>query len=121
MEAGSCTEPWRNTVNVSVRQSLGALGLGSALNTTALNRLTLQLDIFNLANFINRDWAIDRGLPAEHPQLSYNSLENPASSRRRPFRLEPATGAQSAEHRAELPASSRWVRVRSGARASGQQ
>ena len=83
MEAGSCVEPWRNTVNVSVRQSLGALGLGTVLNTSALNRLTLQLDVFNLANFINRDWGAIRtaGFAGGNIlNLSYNSLENPAGS-----------------------------------------
>jgi hypothetical protein len=56
MAKHSCAEPWRNTVNVSVRQSIGRLGLGNALNTNTLERLTVQLDIFNFANFINRDW-----------------------------------------------------------------
>lgn len=83
MEPGSCTEPWRNTVNLSVRQSLGALGLGNALNTQTLNRLTLQLDVFNLANFINREWGAIRtaGFAGGNIlNLSYNSLENGAGS-----------------------------------------
>ena len=55
--------------------------LGSVLNTSALNRLTLQLDVFNLANFINRDWGAIRtaGFAGGNIlNLSYNSLENPA-------------------------------------------
>ena len=52
----SCGEPWRGTVNLSVRQSLGALGLSDVAGTAAFERLTMQFDIFNVANFINRDW-----------------------------------------------------------------
>jgi hypothetical protein len=83
MEPGSCSEPWRNTFNLSMRQSVGALGLGSALNSDALQRLTVQLDIFNLANFINRDWGKIRSAGfagGNILNLAYNSLENPAGS-----------------------------------------
>lgn len=77
MAKHSCEEPWRNTVNLSIRQSLGRLGLGSALNTDAFNRLTMQLEIFNLANFINRDWGkIESvGFGGVFPALNYASKE----------------------------------------------
>ncbi|MFN0099103.1 MAG: TonB-dependent receptor domain-containing protein [Gemmatimonadaceae bacterium] len=83
MTPNSCVEPWRNTVNLSVRQSIGALGLGSVLNTSTLNRLTVQWDVFNLANFINRDWGAIRtaGFPGGNIlNLSFNSLENAAGT-----------------------------------------
>lgn len=77
MAKHSCEEPWRNTVNLSVRQSLGRLGLGSALNTDAFNRLSVQLEIFNLANFINRDWGAYRsvGFGGVIPALNYATKE----------------------------------------------
>lgn len=83
MAPGSCQEPWRNTVNLSVRQSLGALGLGNALNTETLDRLTIQWDVFNLANLINSEWGHIRtaGFAGGNIlNLNYNSLVNPAGS-----------------------------------------
>jgi len=73
----SCSEPWRNVVNLTVRQSIGRLGLGSVLNTNALERLTFQVDVFNLANFINRDWGKLRsvGFGGVIPPLNYVSKE----------------------------------------------
>ncbi len=56
MERHSCAEPWRGVVNLSVRQSIGALGLSNVVSPNVVERLTMQFDIFNLANFINRDW-----------------------------------------------------------------
>ena len=83
MDPGSCQEPWRNTFNLSLRQSLGALGLGNALNTSAFERLTVQWDVFNLANLVNRDWGKIRGTGfagGNILNLNYNSLENSAGS-----------------------------------------
>jgi outer membrane receptor protein involved in Fe transport len=42
-----CRNPWVNTMNVSVRQSL---------NTWNLQRISLQLDVFNFLNLLNKDW-----------------------------------------------------------------
>ncbi|MBX6363218.1 MAG: TonB-dependent receptor [Gemmatimonadetes bacterium] len=47
MERNVCTAPWTNIVNLSVRQSLRTLGV---------QNVSLQLDIFNLMNLLNRDW-----------------------------------------------------------------
>jgi hypothetical protein len=47
MERNSCRAPWQNFMDVSIRQSLPAVGG---------NRLSLQLDIFNFLNLINKDW-----------------------------------------------------------------
>lgn len=47
LERNSCREPWRNIVDVSIRQSLpGFQG----------HRLALQLDIFNFTNLLNKKW-----------------------------------------------------------------
>ncbi len=77
MARHSCGEPWRNTVNFTVRQSIGRLGLGNVLNTNALERLTFQMDIFNFANFINSDWGKVRnvGFGGVIPALNYVSKE----------------------------------------------
>ncbi|MHB8839295.1 MAG: TonB-dependent receptor domain-containing protein, partial [Gemmatimonadaceae bacterium] len=56
MERHSCREPFRNFVNLTVRQSLGKLGLSNGLHAPALNNVTVSLDIFNLANFLNKNW-----------------------------------------------------------------
>lgn len=73
----SCQEPWRNVFNLSVRQSIGALGVTNAIGSQMLERLTLQLDIFNFANFINRDWGKFRnvGFGGVIPPLNYVSKE----------------------------------------------
>jgi hypothetical protein len=47
MERNSCFNPWTNTVNLSLRQSLKTLGVG---------RLSLQLDVFNFLNLLNKEW-----------------------------------------------------------------
>lgn len=77
MARHSCEEPWRNVFNLSIRQSVGAMGLTKALGNTSLERLTLQWDIFNVANFINKDWGKFRnvGFGGVMPQLNYNSKE----------------------------------------------
>lgn len=56
MERHSCEEPFRNFVNLTVRQSLGKMGLSNGLHAPALNNVSVALDIFNLANFLNKNW-----------------------------------------------------------------
>ncbi|MBW7933052.1 MAG: TonB-dependent receptor [Gemmatimonadaceae bacterium] len=56
MAPHSCREPFHTYVNFTLRQSLGKMGLSNALHAPALNGVTVQLDIFNLANFLNKDW-----------------------------------------------------------------
>lgn len=56
MERHSCREEFRNFVNLTLRQNLGRIGLSDGLHAPALNNLTVQLDIFNLANFLNKNW-----------------------------------------------------------------
>jgi hypothetical protein len=47
MTRNSCRSPWTNTVNVSVRQALPAIGGQS---------FSVQLDVFNFLNLLNKDW-----------------------------------------------------------------
>jgi hypothetical protein len=47
MTRNSCRSPWTNTVNVSMRQALPAIRGQS---------FSVQLDIFNFLNLLNRDW-----------------------------------------------------------------
>ena len=54
-----------------------------ALHTGALDRLTIQWDVFNLANLINRDWGHIRTggfAGAQILNLEYDGLEDPAGS-----------------------------------------
>lgn len=52
MARNSCRNPWQNLVNVSLRQTLPEY---------RGNRLTAQLDVFNFANLLNRDWGVNKG------------------------------------------------------------
>jgi len=56
MKRNSCMEPFHHMINVSVSQNLGKLRLASALHAPALNDVSLQWDIFNLANLLNKNW-----------------------------------------------------------------
>jgi hypothetical protein len=47
MTRNSCRSPWTNTVNVSLRQALPAIRGQS---------FSVQLDVFNFLNLLNRDW-----------------------------------------------------------------
>jgi hypothetical protein len=47
MTRNSCTAPWTNTFNVSLRQSLRTLGS---------QNVSVQLDIFNFGNLLNNNW-----------------------------------------------------------------
>ncbi len=49
MERNSCRSPWRNTTNLSIRQSLP---------TSSGQTLTLHVDVFNVLNLLNRLWAL---------------------------------------------------------------
>ena len=47
----SCTAPFTHTLNVSARQSF---------RTFKLQNITLQLDVFNFLNLVNKAWGIQR-------------------------------------------------------------
>jgi hypothetical protein len=57
LERNPCTNPWVNTLNVSARQSF---------RTLQLQRVTLQLDIFNFLNLLNKKWG-------EQPSAGFGS------------------------------------------------
>ena len=77
MERNSCLEPFHHMINLSVRQNLGKMGLASALNAPAMNNVTLQWDVFNLANLINKNWGAQDyvGSGTMDSPLVYNSKE----------------------------------------------
>ena len=59
MSRNSCRAPWNNMVNVAARQSL---------TTLRGENVSLQLDVFNFTNLLNRNWGLQRiavqpGLP----------------------------------------------------------
>ncbi|MBM3907794.1 MAG: TonB-dependent receptor [Gemmatimonadetes bacterium] len=56
MARHSCEEPFRTFINLTARQSLGKMGLANGLRAPALNNMTVQFDIFNLPNFLNKNW-----------------------------------------------------------------
>jgi hypothetical protein len=78
MDRHSCREPFRNFVNLTLRQSIGKLGLANAMHAPALNNVTVQLDVFNLANLINKDWGKVRSAAANSAitgPLNYSTKE----------------------------------------------
>jgi hypothetical protein len=50
MERNSCRNPWQHFLNLSLRQSLPAMGTG--------HPLTLEVSVFNLLNLLKRDWGV---------------------------------------------------------------
>lgn len=57
MERNSCFNPWTNTINMSLRQSLPRIATG---------RLSVQVDVFNFANLLNKNWG-------EQPSAGFGS------------------------------------------------
>jgi len=57
MERNSCRSPFQHRLDVSIRQSIPQF---------RGNQLTVQLDIFNFLNFLNRDWGLIK-LPTLSP------------------------------------------------------
>lgn len=71
MERNVCTAPWSNILNVSVRQSLRTLNF---------QHVSLQLDIFNLLNLLNKDWGKVGSTYSDVSLLTYRGLSNGSSS-----------------------------------------
>jgi len=46
LERNSCRDPWSNTTNASLRQAIPVRG----------RSVEIQLDVFNVLNFVNADW-----------------------------------------------------------------
>ena len=57
MERNSCDNPWTNTLNVSVRQSMRTLGT---------QRVSLEFSVFNFLNLLNKNWG-------EQPSAGFGS------------------------------------------------
>jgi hypothetical protein len=68
LERNSCDAPFLNTLNVSARQSF---------RTFRLQNITLQLDVFNFLNLVNKAWGLQR-TPGTSPitLLSASSYTN---------------------------------------------
>jgi hypothetical protein len=71
MARNACTAPWTNLLNVSVRQSL---------RTINLQNVSVQLDVFNFLNLINRDWGRQGSTYSDVTLLTYRGLSNGANS-----------------------------------------
>jgi hypothetical protein len=65
MGRNTCRSEWTHVVNVSIRQSVPSLPVIRGVGT---QNFSLQLDIFNFTNLLNKKWGLDRrsvepGLP----------------------------------------------------------
>ncbi len=82
MERNSCRSPWQNRMDVSIRQSLPRVRGQSA---------TLQLDIFNAANFVNRRWG-RIPLPTLSPDFPQQAVLAVRNRQGAPLSAETANG-----------------------------
>jgi hypothetical protein len=82
MERNSCRSPWQNRMDVSIRQSLPRVRGQSA---------TLQLDIFNAANFVNRSWGRIL-LPVASPDFPQQNILTVRNRQAAPLSSETANG-----------------------------
>ena len=78
MQRNSCQAPWVHEFDLSVRQSLGAWGSNSFLHTHSFDNLSVQFDVFNLANLINSGWGKQEYTGAQQSVslLTYVTTEN---------------------------------------------
>ena len=95
----SCRSPWVNTSNVSVRQSLPFVGGRSA---------SVQLEVFNLLNLIDRSWGI---LAVPNPWILQYAGQTTEAVPRPKFTFDPtrARNAQNAESGYQLQLSMRYA------------
>lgn len=56
MTRNACRNPWVNEFDVSVAQSLGAIGGLAGAHVSSLDNLQIRLDIVNFGNLLNRNW-----------------------------------------------------------------
>lgn len=82
MERNSCRSPWQNRMDISIRQSLPQVR-GQAL--------TLQLDIFNVANLVNKDWGRIK-LPVLSPNFPQQNILTLRNRQASPLSNESANG-----------------------------
>lgn len=67
----ACRSPWTNVMNLSVRQSLSAF---------RAQNLSLQLDVFNFLNLLNRNWGQQASTFSDVTLLQYVGLQNSKGS-----------------------------------------
>ncbi|MDE3152465.1 MAG: TonB-dependent receptor [Gemmatimonadota bacterium] len=67
MARNSCTAPWSNMVNLSLRQSF---------RTPRMQNISLQLDVVNFMNLLNKRWGRQAFTYSEVSVLSYKSMTN---------------------------------------------
>jgi outer membrane receptor for ferrienterochelin and colicin len=56
MSRNACRNPWVNEFDVSLAQSLGAIGALGGSHMPSLENLQIRLDIINFGNLLNRNW-----------------------------------------------------------------
>lgn len=56
MTRNACRNPWVNEFDVSIAQSLGAIGALGGSRMPSLDNLQIRLDIVNFGNLLNRNW-----------------------------------------------------------------
>jgi len=56
MTRNACRNPWVNEFDVSIAQSLGAIGGLAGARVPSLENLQIRLDIVNFGNLLNRNW-----------------------------------------------------------------
>lgn len=56
MTRNACRNPWVNEFDVSIAQSLGALGGLAGARVPSLDNLQVRLDIVDFGNLLNRNW-----------------------------------------------------------------
>ncbi|MDQ4079240.1 MAG: carboxypeptidase regulatory-like domain-containing protein [Gemmatimonadota bacterium] len=66
-----CSSPWTNLLNVSVSQ---------ALPVFRQQNVSVQLDVFNFLNLLNKDWGEQTFLDPQVTLLDYRGLTNPTGS-----------------------------------------
>jgi hypothetical protein len=67
LKRNSCRGPWINTLNVSARQSISVPSLNG-------HDLSVQLDIFNFLNLLNKNWGQVRYPPSQGSQFILTTI-----------------------------------------------
>ncbi|HUF25652.1 MAG TPA: carboxypeptidase regulatory-like domain-containing protein [Gemmatimonadaceae bacterium] len=70
MPRNACRAPWVNLLNTSVRQSFAVVGA---------QNVSLQLDIFNTLNLLNKRWGLQTSTFPQITLLTYTGLSEPGT------------------------------------------
>ncbi|HET9134323.1 MAG TPA: carboxypeptidase regulatory-like domain-containing protein [Gemmatimonadales bacterium] len=98
MTRGSCRNPWFNSLDLSVRQSLPAIGG---------HKLTLQADVFNFLNFMNSDWGVYRQ-NGRFPQITALTVTGRSQDGRPTVQFNPNLQERNLRFPQQLNAVSYW-------------